>query len=152
MRTLAARTARFRAPSTLPSYQAHPVYDMIRRSIHTFRFSPNRPGDRTTMALPTTSRAIAMYPDAPGTVHRTELPVPELGSHDVLVKVVRVGVCGTDREIIHGIIGAAPVGTNELVLGHEVLGRVIATGEAVSDLSEGAFVTATVRRPDGCPA
>lgn len=104
------------------------------------------------MALPTTSRAIAMYPDAPGTVHRTELPVPELGSHDVLVKVVRVGVCGTDREIIHGIIGAAPVGTNELVLGHEVLGRVIATGEAVSDLSEGAIVTATVRRPDGCPA
>ena len=104
------------------------------------------------MALPTTSRAIAVYPDDPGTVHRTEVSVPELLPTDVLVKVIRVGVCGTDREIIHGALGASPTGTNELVIGHEVLGRVLATGEEVHDLSEGDVVTASVRRPDGCPA
>lgn len=104
------------------------------------------------MTRPTTARAIATYPDRPGRVHRTEVSIPETGPNDVLVKVIRVGVCGTDREIIHGAIGAAPEGTDELVIGHEVLGRVIATGDAVHDLSEGDVVTATVRRPDGCPA
>lgn len=104
------------------------------------------------MALPTTSRAIAIHPDSPGAVHRTEITVPELGPNDVLVKVIRVGVCGTDREIIHGAIGAAPAGSDELVIGHEVLGRVAATGGDVDDLGIGDIVTATVRRPDGCPA
>ena len=104
------------------------------------------------MALPTTSRAIAIHPENPGAVHRTEIPVPELGANDVLVKVIRVGVCGTDREIIHGVIGTAPEGSDELVIGHEVLGRVVATGNDVNDLGEGDIVTATVRRPDGCPA
>lgn len=104
------------------------------------------------MALPTTSRAIAIHPDSPGAVHRTEITVPELGPNDVLVKVIRVGVCGTDREIIHGAIGAAPAGSDELVIGHEVLGRVAATGGDVDDLHIGDIVTATVRRPDGCPA
>jgi glucose 1-dehydrogenase len=104
------------------------------------------------MQLPTTSRAIAVSPDAPGAVHRTEIAVPDVGPNDVLVKVIRVGVCGTDREIIHGVIGTAPVGTADLVIGHEVLGRVIATGNGVHDLNEGDIVTATVRRPDGCPA
>ena len=104
------------------------------------------------MALPTVSRAIAVFPDQPGAVHRTEVPVPELGQSDVLVKVVRVGVCGTDREIIHGDLGSAPAGSRELVIGHEVLGRVLATGEEISDLRQGELVTASVRRPDGCPA
>jgi threonine dehydrogenase-like Zn-dependent dehydrogenase len=69
-----------------------------------------------------------------------------------MVQTIRVGVCGTDREIIHGIIGAPPEGASELIIGHEVLGRVIATGDTVTDLHVGDIVTATVRRPDGCPA
>lgn len=104
------------------------------------------------MTLPTTSRAIAVFPGRPGAVHRTEVAVPAPGPTEVMVQTIRVGVCGTDREIIHGIIGAPPPDTNELVIGHEVLGRVIATGDMVTDLAEGDLVTATVRRPDGCPA
>lgn len=104
------------------------------------------------MTLPTTSRAIAVSPDRPGSVHRTQVAVPAPGPTEVLVQTIRVGVCGTDREIIHGIIGAAPSGIAELVIGHEVLGRVIATGDQVTDLQAGDLVTATVRRPDGCPA
>jgi threonine dehydrogenase-like Zn-dependent dehydrogenase len=104
------------------------------------------------MTLPTTSRAIAVYPEQPGSVHRTEIAVPKVGPTEVLVQTIRVGVCGTDREIIHGLIGAPPDGAKELVIGHEVLGRVLATGDKVTDLKEGDIVTATVRRPDGCPA
>ncbi len=104
------------------------------------------------MTLPTTSRAIAVSPDRPGAVHRTEVAVPAPGPTEVMVQTIRVGVCGTDREIIHGIIGAPPDGADELVIGHEVLGRVVATGAQVTDLQEGDLVTATVRRPDSCPA
>lgn len=100
----------------------------------------------------TVSRSIAVRPDQPGKVHYTSIPVPEPGSDDVVVKVIRVGVCGTDREIIHGYLGIPPQGSDELVIGHEVLGRVVATGDGVPDLQAGDLVSATVRRPDGCPA
>ncbi len=105
-----------------------------------------------TTAIPTTSRSIAVRPDQPGEVHYTSVPVPAPGPDDVVVKVIRIGVCGTDREIIHGLLGTPPDGTDELVIGHEVLGRVVATGDAVADLNHGDLVSATVRRPDGCPA
>jgi threonine dehydrogenase-like Zn-dependent dehydrogenase len=104
------------------------------------------------MTLPTNARAIAVSPDQPGKVHRTEIAVPAPGPTEVMVQTIRVGVCGTDREIIHGVIGVPPRGAAELVIGHEVLGRVIAAGDRVSGLREGDIVTATVRRPDGCPA
>ncbi len=104
------------------------------------------------MSLPATTRAIAVYPDHPGAVHRTEIPVPQVGPTGVLVQTIRVGVCGTDREIIHGALGTSPPGSRELVIGHEVLGRVVAVGDQVHDLLAGDLVSATVRRPDGCPA
>src|SRR5680860_366583 len=104
------------------------------------------------MDFPTTSRSVAVFPDHPGDVHRTEVNVPKMGPSDVAIKVIRVGVCGTDREIIHGLIGRAPDEARELVIGHEVLGRVIGTGDAIEDISCGDLVTLTVRRPDGCPA
>jgi threonine dehydrogenase-like Zn-dependent dehydrogenase len=66
--------------------------------------------------------------------------------------VRQVGICGTDRELLHGSFGAAPAGETALVLGHEMLGEVAATGPGVSDLVAGELVTATVRRPDDCPS
>jgi threonine dehydrogenase-like Zn-dependent dehydrogenase len=105
-----------------------------------------------TAAIPTTSRSIAVRPDQPGKVHYTSVPLPDPEPQDVVVKVIRVGVCGTDREIIHGLLGTPPDGSDELVIGHEVLGRVVTTGYAVTDLKSGDLVSATVRRPDGCPA
>jgi glucose 1-dehydrogenase len=104
--------------------------------------------------MPTTTSvaAIAVDPSQPNSLKRTTVALPALDPSDVLVDVVRVGVCGTDREIIHGQIGYAPEGSDLLVIGHEVLGRVRSVGAGVSDLAPGDLVTATVRRPDGCPA
>ena len=98
------------------------------------------------------ANAIAVYPNRANTLHFTTVDLPDLGPSDVEVDVIRVGICGTDREIIRGDLGEAPAGVNELVIGHEVLGRIAKIGSAVTDLAPGQLVTSTVRRPDGCPA
>ncbi|MGH2531428.1 MAG: glucose 1-dehydrogenase [Thermomicrobiales bacterium] len=95
---------------------------------------------------------IAVYPGRPASVHLAELPMPIPGPGEVLVRVRRVGVCGTDKEIIDAKFGTPPPGSDELVLGHEVLGVVEDAGDAVAGFNPGDLVVSTVRRPDGCPA
>ena len=65
----------------------------------------------------------------------------------VLVRILRVGVDGTDKEINAAEYGAAPDGYDFLVIGHEGFGQVEAVGPNVSFLRPGDFVVATVRRP-----
>src|SRR5919107_517472 len=96
--------------------------------------------------------AIAIHPGQANSLHLTEIPRDEPGPGEVLIRVRQVGICGTDRELIHGSFGSAPAGAASLVLGHEMLGRVEAVGPEVFDFTPGQLVTATVRRPDGCPA
>jgi len=96
-------------------------------------------------------KAIAVRPGIPGTVHLAELAKPSLddvsNGRGVLVKVLRVGVDGTDKEINAAEYGAAPPGYEFLVLGHESFGRVEAIGPNVTELQPGDYVVATVRRP-----
>jgi len=79
-------------------------------------------------------RAGARVEDVPDTV---------VGVDEVPVRVLEVGVCGTDREIVHGLFGIAPEGEELLVLGHEALGVVERDGHG---FSRGDLVSATVRR------
>jgi threonine dehydrogenase-like Zn-dependent dehydrogenase len=96
-------------------------------------------------------KAIAVLPGQPGSVHLAELPKPSIdevpNGRGVLVRVLRVGVDGTDREINAAEYGAAPDGCDFLVIGHEGLGRVEAVGPGVAFLRPGDYVVATVRRP-----
>jgi threonine dehydrogenase-like Zn-dependent dehydrogenase len=69
----------------------------------------------------------------------------------VLVKTVRVGICGTDMEIDRGEYGVAPPGEEYLIIGHENFGRVESVGEDVKGFAPGDLVVAMVRRPDDCP-
>ena len=69
------------------------------------------------------------------------------GGRGVLVRVLRVGVDGTDREINAAEYGAAPDGYDFLVIGHEGFGQVEAVGPNVSFIRPGDYVVATVRRP-----
>jgi threonine dehydrogenase-like Zn-dependent dehydrogenase len=82
-------------------------------------------------------RAGARVEDVPDTV---------VGVDEVPVRVLEVGVCGTDREIVHGLFGIAPEGEEQLVLGHEALGVVERDGHG---FSRGDLVSATVRRSCG---
>jgi threonine dehydrogenase-like Zn-dependent dehydrogenase len=102
-------------------------------------------------AKTTLMKAIAVKPGIPGSVHLAELAKPSLddvpNGRGVLVKVLRVGVDGTDKEINAAEYGAAPSGYEFLVVGHESFGRVEAVGANVNELQPGDYVVATVRRP-----
>lgn len=96
-------------------------------------------------------KAIAVFPGKSNSVHLAELPKPSLDDiadgRGVLVKVLRVGVDGTDKEINAAKYGAAPSGYDFLVLGHENFGRVEAVASNVTGLKPADYVVATVRRP-----
>jgi glucose 1-dehydrogenase len=96
-------------------------------------------------------KAVSVFPGKPNSVHVAELPKPSLDQvpdgRGVLVKVLRVGVDGTDKEINAAEYGAAPPGYDFLVIGHEGFGRVEAVGPNVTELKPGDYVVATVRRP-----
>ena len=68
-------------------------------------------------------KAVAVYPGQPNSIHLAELPFPQLSDiphqRGVLVKVLKVGVDATDREINDGLYGNPPEGSDFLVLGHE---------------------------------
>src|SRR5712691_184372 len=95
-------------------------------------------------------KAIAVYPGQKDSVHLAELPMPSLedvpDGRGVLVRLLRCGVDGTDKEINAGEYGAAPDGYDFLTIGHENFGRVEAVGPNVTELSPGDYVVATVRR------
>jgi threonine dehydrogenase-like Zn-dependent dehydrogenase len=87
----------------------------------------------------------------PGTtsVQLVDRPEPKISApDDVKVKVIRVGICGTDREETAGGRSLAPDGSSDLVLGHEMFGRVVEVGKSVTRVKTGDFVAFTVRR--GC--
>jgi threonine dehydrogenase-like Zn-dependent dehydrogenase len=96
-------------------------------------------------------KAIAVFPGKPNTVHLADLARPSVSDipngRGVVVKVLRVGVDGTDKEINAAEYGAAPEGYDFLVLGHESFGRVEAVGPNVTEVKPGDYVVATVRRP-----
>jgi len=96
-------------------------------------------------------KAVAVFPGKAGSIHLAELPKPSVqdipNGRGVLVKVLRVGVDGTDKEINAAEYGQAPPGSDFLIIGHESFGQVEAVGTRVTELRPGDYVAATVRRP-----
>jgi L-iditol 2-dehydrogenase len=75
--------------------------------------------------IPKTMRA-GVYREK-GIVRVEEVPVPEVGNGEVLIKVAACGVCGTDiKKIFHAYVPAPQI------LGHELAGKVVAVGRGVA--------------------
>ena len=95
-------------------------------------------------------KAITVTPGIPNSAQLREVPEPILdeipGGRGVLVRILRVGLDGTDREINAGEYGKVPEGYDFLVIGHENFGRVEAMGPNVTEFQPGDYVVATVRR------
>src|SRR5581483_7967460 len=96
-------------------------------------------------------KAIAVIAGKPNSVHLRAVQKPKVSDipngRGVLVKVLRVGVDGTDKEINAAEYGAAPQGDDYLIIGHESFGVVEEIGPNVTELQVGDYATATVRRP-----
>ena len=92
-------------------------------------------------------RAARLY--APRVIHVDDVPVPEPGPGEVLVRVSAVGLCGSDvHYYCDGHIGeSAP--SEPLVLGHEFAGTVEALGPGVGDLRAGQSVAVDPAIPCG---
>jgi threonine 3-dehydrogenase len=71
-----------------------------------------------------------------------EVPVPEIGPHDVLVKVRAASICGTDLHIYTWDPWAAGRIQTPLVFGHEFAGDVVAVGSAVRTVAVGQYIAA----------
>lgn len=74
-----------------------------------------------------------------------EVPDPDPSSKEALIRTLRVGVDGTDHEVIAGNYGGAPAGADTFILGHEAVG-VVEDGEGTG-FEAGDVVVPTVRRP-----
>jgi threonine 3-dehydrogenase len=70
-----------------------------------------------------------------------DVPVPPIGRDDVLIRVLRTGLCGTDLHIYEWDGWAQANVPVPLVIGHEFAGEIVAAGEDVHDLSEGDLVS-----------
>jgi threonine dehydrogenase-like Zn-dependent dehydrogenase len=95
-------------------------------------------------------RALTVVPGVADSARLDDVPEPSVADGDVLIEADALGICGTDREILGGLYGAAPAGQERLILGHESVGRVL-SAPANSGLSPGDWVCAVVRHPDPVP-
>ena len=94
-------------------------------------------------------KAVAVFP---GTreVRLVEQDIPRLLEPDqVMLRMLDIGICGTDKEICSFEYGTPPPGNGHLVIGHESVAEVERAGPAVRRFQPGDLVVPSVRRP--CP-
>jgi threonine 3-dehydrogenase len=70
-----------------------------------------------------------------------EVPVPEIGINDVLIEILRTGICGTDVHIYNWDAWAQKTVPVPLVIGHEFVGRIVEVGSNVKDFRPGDIVS-----------
>src|SRR5690349_24616690 len=85
--------------------------------------------------MPATQEAVVQYSLEPLAVELREIPIPEIGDHDVLLEVGAVSVCGSDVHQFHATHSWAV--NTPVVLRHEFCGTVAKAGREVRAVKEG---------------
>ena len=97
-------------------------------------------------------KEIAVIPGKPDSIHLRDVAKPHLEElltgRGALVKIPRLRVDGTDKEINAAEYDEPPPGDDFLILGHESFGQVEAVGSNVTELKPGDCVAPNVRRPN----
>ena len=94
-------------------------------------------------------KAVAVFPGSQQ-VKIIEQEEPRLSEPDqVMMRMLDVGICGTDKEICSFEYGTPPAQDDHLVIGHESLAEIVEAGPAVERFQAGDLVVPSVRRP--CP-
>jgi len=75
---------------------------------------------------------------APGVIEINEVPVPRIKDNQILVKIMRIGICGSDIHVYHG---KHPFTSYPVTQGHEVSGEIYEIGSDVSGFQTGQKVT-----------
>ena len=70
-----------------------------------------------------------------------DVPVPEIGINDVLIKIMKTSICGTDIHIYNWDEWAQRTIPTPMVIGHEFVGRIEKVGNNVHDFKEGDIVS-----------
>jgi glucose 1-dehydrogenase len=98
-------------------------------------------------------KAVAIFPGR-REIALIEHEEPQLErAGQVKIRMLEVGICGTDKEICTFAFGEPPRGEEYFILGHESLGEVVEVGKGVSRVEVGDLVVMTVRHPcsvEGC--
>ena len=75
---------------------------------------------------------------SPGEIMFREIPIPEPQKGEVLIKIMKIGICGSDIHVYHG---EHPFTSYPVTQGHEVSGEIVKSGEGVEGFEPGQKVT-----------
>ncbi len=75
---------------------------------------------------------------SPGVIEFVEIDMPQIAENEVLVKIMRIGICGSDIHVYHG---KHPFTSYPITQGHEVSGEIALVGSAVTEFCVGQKVT-----------
>ncbi len=95
-------------------------------------------------------KALTISPGQADSAAVVEVPEPTALEGSLLVQALELGLCGTDFELISAEYGWAPPGKDQLIIGHESLGRVIEAPEN-SGFAKGDLIVGIVRHSDPVP-
>ena len=92
-------------------------------------------------------KAVAVFPGSQE-VRVVNRKPPRLTQPDqVMLRMLDIGICGTDKEICSFEYGTPPAGDDHLVIGHESVAEIVEVGTTVERLQPGDLVVPSVRRP-----
>jgi threonine 3-dehydrogenase len=87
-----------------------------------------------------TMKALVKSKSEPG-LWLEDVPVPQIGINDVLIQILRTGICGTDLHIYNWDAWAQKTIPVPMVVGHEFVGRIVDRGSNVKDFRVGDLVS-----------
>ncbi len=85
-------------------------------------------------------KALVKKESAPG-LWLEEVPEPEIGINDVLIKIKRTAICGTDLHIYNWDVWSQKTIPVPMIVGHEFVGEIVAVGSNVNDFRAGQIVS-----------